>query len=353
MQKNAVMFSFDLVSNWVGRNLKHAPIFILLLFGHSIFTLDLILDLKFDIPCCTALSWSPDSRMIAFPRSEDTVAIWDTQQEQELMYFEGDTYGINSLEWSPDGRFLAALGNRMIIWDLQNSQKLDILDFPENEANYGTLSWNSDGTMLAFSHWFSSSIDNLSGIRTRILELETGKVKDIGPIQKSTKAVLRWNPQNNLIALSDYTSLSIWNTDDEVLMEFNGLQEIVDLRWSPNGNYLAVAQNCISDNCVATSEIQIWDVESHSILKKLPDQGEELYSLDWSADSKLIVGVYSTGKLLIWDMLSEKPIYTKEIEHNELLYVDWSQNGNLIATGSNTGILIWDCGCASPLKQGR
>lgn len=108
--------------------------------------------------------------------------------------------------------------------------------------------------------------------------------------------------------------------------------------FSPDNKYLVAG---------ADKTVKIWDVDTKQIYRSLEGHELDIYSLDFSPDSKLLVSGSGDGKAKIWDMETGECRHTcgnEEIGPREgVTSVAISPDGRTVATGSlDCVVRLWD-----------
>jgi WD40 repeat protein len=99
----------------------------------------------------TAISWSPDSRLLALGRYDGMLEIWDWAANKRLQTLQGQSgIGpmIKSVSWSPDGKYIAS-GS----WDksalVRDAQTYNLKYSFQTPDYVNCLSWSPDSKLLA------------------------------------------------------------------------------------------------------------------------------------------------------------------------------------------------------------
>ncbi|HLG43039.1 MAG TPA: hypothetical protein VI643_06715, partial [Planctomycetota bacterium] len=96
---------------------------------------------------CT-LSFSRNSRHLAFPTGTSEVALIDTSDWRERQRIKADTTQVYTVVFSPDGRRLATSGSERIIrvWETETGKLLHSLQGHSRKPT--SLGWSPDGGTL-------------------------------------------------------------------------------------------------------------------------------------------------------------------------------------------------------------
>jgi WD40 repeat protein len=183
----------------------------------------------------------------------------------------GHTEAIGRMAWSPDGRFLASpSGDQTVrIWDSQKGT-FDILYQSSKGQEFRATAWSPDSQLLAVASGAPGSITIIS-------------------------------------------VLPPWRVE----REFSDPAAILDISWSPDGDFL-IANN------------KVWSVKRSGPPIQTAEIGEKIYGLSWSPDGRYIA-VALDKTLEIRDSKSLKLEWTHSQGDTFVNEVDWSNDGQLLA----------------------
>ncbi len=205
----------------------------------------------FSIPHRTsALCISHDNKLIAIGNENET-ELFNIGSKEELHRFDGPHFfDSNAISFSPDNTILATGGElgEVILWDVKTGEKLDTLNDP----------FVGDARSIVFSRDGSVLVAKYSG-RIRIWDMHTRK--------------------------------QLYSTLVEKVM-------VVDiLALSPDGQILLTAKWPHEFG----SQIQLWDVKAESKLINLDGHSEQIESMVFSHDGKVLATGGKAGSILLWD----------------------------------------------------
>lgn len=170
------------------------------------------------------VAWSPDGTRLAIGQKDrEGVQLWSaTTWESTAVVGVGPTI---SLAWSPDGDRLAVNNFAITIYDADSLEPI-----VQMGGGYGrTLTWSPDGKQIIYSGPFEGpSIpilwDAITGEALRYLEGGN---------------YFTWRPDGRLIASALGFSIYITDIDTYLVSTISSPVSISELKWSPNGSYLA------------------------------------------------------------------------------------------------------------------
>ncbi len=220
--------------------------------------------------------------------------------------------------------------------------------YNEHTNSIATIAWSPDGKYIA-------SADQNGLIR--IWEPATGKNKiavsawGIGPIVPSTKKSIQellWSPDSQYLAAhigsKDSSRAFIWHVETQKSVHFANYAYLPYshthcFAWSPDGLYIAMDDKFLHTK----ARIGLWSVDTKEhLLSYVKHTNEQITSLDWSPDKKVIASSDADGNIHIWDTSGQKNLIYAEHAPTTNVKVAWSPDGKYLASGGNKGeIQIW------------
>lgn len=193
---------------------------------------------------------SPDTSLIAVGDEDGLVALWDIENEEETINWQGYTDYINGMAFSTDGTSLITLG------------------YDGNSSMIGE--WSLTGELLS-------------------------KIRN--PLEGYS---MRLNADGTMLAIGGETNISLWDvsTWEEIATMESPSPYIISMAFSPDGSILATGSEA--------GAIYLWDLSNAHLLGtlsgQLPDDdfARTVTFLDFSPDGILLLSTNRDGLLHLW-----------------------------------------------------
>jgi WD40 repeat protein len=271
---------------------------------------------EFACPDIFKLVYSPDRHRVAFVAWEKPVDV-----RESITLWPVRTVGINrkliQFAFSPDQRRVAFCENstRAEIHNLDEGQHIVL----ETEAPQPHVVFSPDGKYLATGGYASEA---------KLWDAETGKLIhrfDCGPdIGGLTPA---FSPDGRTVAVGNRNSQTfIFDVDSGKRLIGLPKRSTHELAFHPSGGSLAVAY--------ADGSIGLWETATGKLITEQHKVAEEIYSLDWSPDGKLLASSGRKGDICLWD---ERLQLQHTLSASEwVISVKFSPDGTRLITAGGT-----------------
>ncbi|MEP7136367.1 MAG: WD40 repeat domain-containing protein [Chloroflexota bacterium] len=187
-------------------------------------------------------TWSPDQKSFATVVGfrNPKIMLWDRANNQLTLAQEisagSDQY---SASWSPDGKLLATLANDrksiIQIWDTGTWKLLHKFDLPYANPRRA-LDWSADSKTIYDAGELEGSAVYFA------LNVEDGSVQELGKLPVEQAYAFSISPDSKRIAVADEAGMvRIFEVgSDDLLIEFQAVDNPADLAWHPNDSTLAI-----------------------------------------------------------------------------------------------------------------
>jgi WD40 repeat protein len=226
--------------------------------------------------------YSPDRRRVAFVAWEqpvdvrEAVTLWPVRKI-------GESKKIIDLAFSPDSRHVAYCENtsRVELLDLKSMLALAL----ETGNPQPGSAFSPDGSRLATSGY---------GTEAQLWDVMTGQMLvklDAGTVAGGLRAV--FSPDGHLVAVGNRNSVTrLFEASSGQMLHELPKSNSQELAFDPTSKRLAVAY--------VDGSIGLWDVTTGQRLAIEPSGCEEVYTLDWSPDGKLLATAGHNGVICLW-----------------------------------------------------
>lgn len=277
------------------------------------------------------VAWSPDDKILAVGGSQGNLRLFDGHTFELLKSYSVDKVILSRLKWHPTE-------NKLAVITQSQSFKAKILDLDQDkwieleglESSLRALDWNHDGTLLAVSEFEGEiSIFDTTGKRVSRFMADDKSVAGID-----------WHPSENILAAVGST-IGIFNHRGDTIKIFSPREKEVFLlcvEWHPSGDFFAVGDYGVFED-EANKLIQFWSKSGD----KLGETGKsmaEYRNIRWSPNGKWLAS--ANDALRIWDRDGQL-IHQSESSKDYLWGINWNADGSRIITTSSEGIItLWD-----------
>ena len=290
------------------------------------------------------VDWHQDGQRIAIAALDPIVRVWNIATG-ELLEFHGHADSVHSVDWHPDGKRLASSGGHreFLIWRLDQQSPLHRFEGKSGWYAYDSrVSWSPDGkTLVAMDNWDTIGIH----------EADTGKSLKALQGHRGDQTGLSWSPDSRRFATcGEDGSIRLWEkTRDTADASANrsDVESVSAADWSPDGRWLASADD--------DGVLQMWDPKSsqrhpdfapaqrllvHDDALRFSPDGE------WIAVGRRLVNEVTvlnseTGDVHV-RLVGRKPL-SKTDQFSGIRSLAWDESGDHLAAGNSDGVLlIWD-----------
>lgn len=109
---------------------------------------------------------------------------------------------------------------------------------------------------------------------------------------------------------------------------------VIDLRWSPDGNYLAAAS--------VSGPISVFRVSDLHVLYHFSGHAMGTTAIDWHPSLPLLASTGQDGKAKLWDMENGTEKKSMICGTGWVEHVAWSEDGETLATSCGKNVVLWN-----------
>lgn len=191
--------------------------------------------------------------------------------------------------------------------------------------------WQSHSIVCSSDgEWLASGSDN--GL-IRIWNTRTIALRNEFTIGSSPIDFMAWAPDGGQLAVVEASEIGFWNPVTGKLVstsQLKGFERIAhSATWSLDQQWFATS---------FANLILVWNMNNGERVGEfgVPDEyGNDIVTIDWSPDSKILAGGGMVGVVLIWDATTQETTHMLPVQM-PVSQVTWAPNGKLLAIGGGT-----------------
>ena len=180
-----------------------------------------------------AVQFSPDSQIIASASEDNTVRLWARHRNPLDTILQGHDRAVWDVSLSPSGDRIATASDDQTVrlWQIEAGELAQTPTILRHSAEVNRVEFSPDGEWLA-----TASDDPQLRIWNR-----SGELIQAFESHENRVTALDWRQDGEYIASgSDDKTVKLWTPDGRLIQTLTHDGQIVDLRFNPQGNLLAV-----------------------------------------------------------------------------------------------------------------
>lgn len=299
----------------------------------------------------SGIVWNHNNTKIASSSLDQTVKIWDVENNSVLGTLNGHKSVIRSLAWSKNDQYLATASDDLSIkiWNIEQELKHNENHFYGHTDLITTLALSPDGNLVV-----TGSDDKTIIIWDVIL----GKPLSILAGHSTPVEYIEWVADGSMIVSSTRHSIKIWDVVKGKVLK--NLKRRVEHTITFG---LSSLENTMLASGIEMNQIKIWDVHSGRSITTLPGNvsgsssssssnsssnnghKDEVTCISWNYNNKKLVSGSIDMTLKIWDLNKENVQFTLEGHKSSIRAVKWNNNqkhSQIISSSRDNTVKLWD-----------
>mgnify|MGYP005840425829 CR=1 FL=1 len=264
-----------------------------------------------------SVAFSPDGKLLATGDVNHEIHVWQVADGKQLLTFKIDEGWVWSVAFSPNGRILASSANQTVnLWDVQTGQCLKTLQGYTDRVF--SLSFSPDGRLLA-----TGSEDHL----VRVWDVRTGELLRILSGHTDEVRSVAFAPQSYGRGIQK--NLSTQNPKFKI-------QNLKSKTQNPKLEYLLASGSY-------DRTVRLWDVNAGECLKILEEHSDQVWSVAFSPDGRVLASGSSDRIIKLWDVSSGQRLKSLLGHSGQIRTVAFSPDGQTLASGSDDqSVRLWN-----------
>ena len=244
------------------------------------------------------VQFSPDGSYFAVGTEYELVYLHDTQNKNmEIARLEHNGQ-VRLLDFSPDGRYLLASAIRfqadsstIYLWDMAQE---NVVFTNTHAALVENMAFSPNGDYFL-------TADSLYTTTTRIFSTATGK--EVATLPETGFMEAFFSEDGRFLCTASFETVKVWRTGTwELLMEVAGDQAAI----SPDGQLLATSGPRLTSN----DTVKVWQISNEEEVLKFPTD-RWVHDLKFSPSGQYLaiaIGQTESGGLQVWDVLHQESV---------------------------------------------
>lgn len=274
-----------------------------------------------------AVTFSPDSQIIASGSQDTTLKLWDIKTRKETKSFGDNFSPIYSIDFNSDGTEISS-GTKfwqILEWNLTTGKEYPPL---EHLGTIWSIDLSPDNQMIA-----SASADKT----VKIWDRQTGAIlQNLTDHQDQVYAVVFSPDGQRLVTASQDKTIKIWQVETgELLNTLTGhLEGVRSLAMSADGKII------ISGSLDDT--VKVWNLETGALIQTLTGNSSDVLSVAISPDQTIIASGSRDKTIKLWNLKTAELLNTLTGHQDEIYSIQFSPDGNSLVSGSkDKTIKLW------------
>jgi len=280
-----------------------------------------------------ALQYSPDGKAFAAADLGGTAWICESRSGCTRCVLPVHTGRSQSLAFSPVGDILAcgSQDGTVRLWQVKSGDLLR--EFTASPGRIYALAWTADGEMLA-----------TASLRNDKFDVEIWSIplnKRVGLVcLGDTVENIAWSPDGKVIATAG-KKVQLWNATSQTLVRVLPVAGR-GIAWSPDGKTLAVGTD---------QGVRLFDSETGRAIRILSGSRNEVHSVAWSTDSRILAAGDGQHNVSLWDIPSGRSLGELKGHEYPVTSLRWLDDGRGLLSGSDGVVCAWDVSSKKLLRR--
>ena len=263
-------------------------------------------------------TYSPDGKKIITASWDGTIKYWDSRTGFLLKDIKAHSQFIQDLTLAPNGKYIATASsdNLVRVWNLVNGDRA--VNYAEHQTAVSSVLFSPAGDYMA----------SLSSKQVSIWKIQSKQVLTVsGPFTSNCHLAVNSNGTMLAVATSNNSILLIDAASGKTVQELTGhLNEIRSIWFSADDKIMISA----SDDRTAI----IWDAVNGKNLQQLKGHADRIWYALFNQAGNMAYTCGTDGELYAWDLATGQQKFKFEGHENGIPYAELDETGRYLLTAS-------------------
>lgn len=285
--------------------------------------------------------FSPDGKWVLSGSSDNSMALWDINNGNNIGSFPEQAESILSACFSSNGEQIisGSLDNSISIWDVRN-EKITTTIKGKEVGQLTAIDFSNDGKWALVSR----------GYDLTLIDTENHKVESSSRFSYPyhvyiTCICISQDSRYALIGADEYVIL--WDIQrNEIISTLTGhTRDITSVCFSPNGRYALSSSK--------DSTIKLWDIDYKNEVRTLKGLSDYVDEVSFSPDGRLALSLsWGNNEIKIWDVFNGSKIQSLVNNQDKFICATFSPDGRYVVSGGyDHSIILWNTSNGKAIKS--
>lgn len=277
----------------------------------------------------TCLAWEPGGKRLVSGAYDDTLRVWEGRSGRQVAVLPQRGWP-SVVDWDPKGGRLVSgtMERELFVWEIGRDKPLAQRSFKHAVYGGGSAWFGPDSGSLVYV--YGRKALRAASART-LKETRVGGVGSEGLAFSRDINDVSWSPNRDRVAIHLGRNLSVWDGElrRELLQVDAGGSGVGSFAWGAKGKRLACAGG--------EGRLLVWDVAERRLLREV--QLNAILDLAYSPDGAWLA-VAADSHLVLLDAESLAPAAAPYSYGDKIRALTWSPDGKVCALGGKGGKIV-------------
>jgi WD40 repeat protein len=275
-------------------------------------------------------AFSPDGKRIITGSASGVACIWNADNAEMLLEFNGHEDVVNSVAFSPDGALAISTSDdgTARIWDATSGAEVAALYHDESD----------DDTSAALCPQFGRKVSVYEHPTERVTDPSTGEERPTNLVYQSHVNSAVFSPDGTrIVTTSPDCTARIWDLRnwEEIALLRGHEHALQSAAFSPNGAQIVTAS---SDGTA-----RIWEVSTEQVVGDLRGHEGPVLSAAFSPDGSCVISASDDATARVWQVCDDVELAVLEGHLSSVRCATFSTDSTRVVTSSDDKtVRIWD-----------